>query len=71
MITPHPDYPQANWRKSKHSGTGGDCVEVAALASTLIARDSKAPAAQVLTFPPDVWGTFTTRIRTGDWARPA
>jgi hypothetical protein len=34
------------WRKSSRSGTGGnqsDCVEVAALTSTVGVRDSKAP----------------------------
>nr|WP_042189953.1 DUF397 domain-containing protein [Kibdelosporangium sp. MJ126-NF4]CEL18997.1 hypothetical protein [Kibdelosporangium sp. MJ126-NF4]CTQ95200.1 hypothetical protein [Kibdelosporangium sp. MJ126-NF4] len=50
----------AEWRKSSFSGggdaTGGNCVEVAALADGSFAvRDSKNPGAGVLVFPHTTW----------------
>lgn len=37
------------WRKSSHSnGTGGECVEVAAVPGRLLVRDSKNPDGPVL-----------------------
>lgn len=32
------------WRKSSHSGSGDQCVEVAALGRSIAVRDSKNPA---------------------------
>lgn len=32
------------WRKSSHSGSGDQCVEVAALGRSVAVRDSKNPA---------------------------
>ncbi|QKW32874.1 DUF397 domain-containing protein [Actinomadura sp. NAK00032] len=44
------DLKNATWRKSSHSGSnGGDCVELADAASTVVAvRDSKDPHGPVL-----------------------
>lgn len=53
----------AQWFKSTYSESGGQCVEVAWLASDRVGvRDSKNPAAAALTFTLDEWATFTTSI---------
>jgi hypothetical protein len=53
------------WRKSSYSNTGANCVEVARTRSGKIAvRDSKDPDGGVLSFGPDQWATFLTKIRT-------
>lgn len=44
-------YEELSWRKSSHSGSGDQCVEVAAMADGLRAvRDSKNPAAPAIVF---------------------
>jgi hypothetical protein len=49
VITP----PNVRWRKSSHSGDQGECVEVAAFPSGMIAvRDSKNPGGPHLTLSP-------------------
>lgn len=60
-----PDLPAAVWRKSTYSnGTGGACVEVAAVPAVLVAvRDSKNPDQPALPFPPSAWRTFTAQTR--------
>jgi hypothetical protein len=61
------DLTSATWRKSSYSGgNGGDCVEVAVLASGRRAvRDSKDPAGPALAFSPAEWRAFTARLRAG------
>jgi hypothetical protein len=48
------------WRKSSRSGGGinGDCVEVAFSGPAVAVRDSKSPAAGMLTFPATGWASF-------------
>lgn len=42
--------PTVGWRKSSHSNSSGECVEIAALPSGFVGvRDSKAPEGPVLT----------------------
>jgi hypothetical protein len=54
-----------SWRKSSYSNSGANCVEVARTRSGQVAvRDSKDPDAPVLSFSPDEWQTFITKIRT-------
>ncbi|WP_330282669.1 DUF397 domain-containing protein [Streptomyces sp. NBC_00588] len=49
----------ATWRKASYSGgTGGDCVEVADLTAHIAIRDSKHPAAGVLTLTPAAFTAF-------------
>ena len=57
------------WRKSSCSGNGGgNCVEVASLASGIVAvRDSKDPDGPRLTFTPAEWEAFTAGVRAGEF----
>ncbi|MFF3373675.1 DUF397 domain-containing protein [Streptomyces sp. NPDC002680] len=59
------DLSAARWRKSSYSGdTGGDCVEVAAIAPRtpltphIAIRDSKAPDLGALTLTPEAFAAF-------------
>ena len=52
------------WRKStRSSGNGGDCVEVARVADTLLARDSKDPDGPRLRFTVREWRAFLAAWR--------
>jgi hypothetical protein len=62
------DLTGATWRKSRFSGSGNACVEVADLTDRGRAvRDSKDPAGPVLAFPAGAWTAFTAGIRGGDF----
>ncbi|MFD8784586.1 DUF397 domain-containing protein [Kitasatospora sp. NPDC059599] len=55
------------WRKSTHSGQGGECVEVAdGLTGTVPVRDSKDPDGPTLHFPSPAWQAFITALRAGE-----
>ncbi|MFG2250758.1 DUF397 domain-containing protein [Spirillospora sp. NPDC048823] len=60
------------WRKSSHSsGSEGQCVEVAALASQMVAmRDSKDPDGPMLSIAPSAWVSLLRGIRTGSFDLP-
>ena len=66
MTTHRPDLTNAAWRKSSRSSSSGqNCVEVAANLPGIVAvRDSKNPDGGALSFSPDEWKTFTTKIQT-------
>ncbi|MFA0842705.1 DUF397 domain-containing protein [Streptomyces rochei] len=50
---------ESAWFKSSYSsGEGGECVEVAAHAATVLVRDSKRPAGARLCFAPEAWAGF-------------
>ena len=52
------------WRKSSYSGgSGGDCVEVARTASTVMVRNTKTRDGQPLAFPPVAWQAFTASLK--------
>ncbi|MGI5207889.1 DUF397 domain-containing protein [Spirillospora sp. CA-108201] len=54
------------WRKSSYSsGTGGECVEVAAVSPSVAVRDSKDPDGPMLTFDASTWADFTSIIKAG------
>lgn len=58
------DLTGAPWRKSSHSGSGDQCVEVAPLSSDLRAvRDSKDPAGPALVLTPSAWQDLVTAIK--------
>ncbi len=59
------------WFKSSYSGGGGSCIEVAAnlLAprGVVPVRDSKNPNGPVLDFPADVFSSFVTGVKAGEF----
>ncbi|RJL32878.1 DUF397 domain-containing protein [Bailinhaonella thermotolerans] len=60
-----------NWRRSSHSGSGANCVEVAVadrrgLAPSHLVRDSKDPRGGVLSFTPGEWRAFLDKVKHGD-----
>ncbi|MCP2295251.1 protein of unknown function (DUF397) [Nocardia amikacinitolerans] len=62
----------AIWFKSKHSGDGEACVEVAWLdAGRVGVRDSKDPTGPALVFTAEEWDAFTMAVVDGRFTRPA
>jgi Domain of unknown function (DUF397) len=54
----------ATWRSSSHSGSGDQCVEVAALSRGRYAlRDSKDPHGSVLLLAEREWNALLTAVR--------
>ena len=49
------------WRTSSRSGSNGQCVEVRDRGTEIDVRDSKAPAAGMLSFEPTAWDAFISR----------
>ncbi|MFB8783872.1 DUF397 domain-containing protein [Streptomyces albogriseolus] len=53
-----------NWFKSSYSGgSGGDCIEVAALPASVHVRDSKDTGRGTFTVPPAAWCAFVAHAR--------
>ncbi|MFF6785713.1 DUF397 domain-containing protein [Streptomyces sp. NPDC012510] len=51
--------PESAWSKSSYStGSGGECVEVAALPGTVHVRDSKDTTRAALAVQPTTWTAF-------------
>ena len=60
------DMSSAIWRTSSYSGAnGGNCIEIAAAARTVVVRDSKDPDGPVLAFRPNDWQRFADRVKAG------
>lgn len=56
------------WRKSRHSGAHGHCVEVAVTGGhELLVRDSKDPDGPVLALTPAQWRAFLAGIKSGGY----
>ena len=56
------------WKKSRLSGSTGNCVEVARNRPGVIAvRDSKDPHGPNLIFTPAEWEAFTVGVREGEF----
>jgi Domain of unknown function (DUF397) len=53
------------WRKSSHSGSGNNCIEVAPAAGGCAVRDSKDPHGARLAFAADAWKAFVADIKRG------
>ncbi|WP_324192497.1 DUF397 domain-containing protein [Nocardia transvalensis] len=65
------DYSGAVWRKSRHSGPDGNCVEVAFLGDGNVAvRDTKdRGTGPVLAFTPGEWDAFVSGVTRGGLGR--
>ncbi|GGU58476.1 DUF397 domain-containing protein [Kitasatospora aureofaciens] len=58
----------ARWVKSRHSGNGGNCVEVAPdFPGVMPVRDSKDPEGPVLLFPAEAWKSFVAAAASGEF----
>ncbi|MEV5568538.1 DUF397 domain-containing protein [Spirillospora sp. NPDC052269] len=61
---------RATWRRSSHSGNGGNCVEVAgADGHGTRVRDSTDPDGPSLTFSPEAWRIFRAHLVEDDGRR--
>jgi hypothetical protein len=54
------------WRKSSHSSSNGQCVEIAHAGPDIAIRDSKNPDGPVLLIAPGQWHALLTAITAGD-----
>ncbi|WP_327067074.1 DUF397 domain-containing protein [Kitasatospora sp. NBC_01302] len=60
---------EPRWIKSRHSGGGGNCVEVALnLPRHIPLRDSKNPTGPALLLSPAAFGSFLAAVKRGDLA---
>lgn len=55
------------WRKSSFSGSGGNCVEIAATPGTVHLRSSQHPDRSVLALPPAVVAEFVAACQAGEY----
>jgi hypothetical protein len=60
---PSPLQPSATWRKSRHSGSGNACVEVAQLDVGVAVRDSRDPHGSRLLLSRVAWSMFIVEIK--------
>ena len=58
-----------NWRKGSRSTGGNECVEVAAAGPAVLVRDSRAPAAGMLTLDSAQWRALLRAARNGELDR--
>jgi Domain of unknown function (DUF397) len=58
------DLSRAGWRKSRHSGGNGNCVEAASTGLVVAVRDSTDPEGPRLAFAPSAWRTFAAAVKT-------
>jgi hypothetical protein len=54
---------ELDWRKSRRSMGGGECVEVAAAAGEVLVRDSMNPVGPVLTYSADAWRKLLCSVK--------
>jgi Domain of unknown function (DUF397) len=58
-----PSLSRAQWRKSSHSGSNGNCVEVATPLDAVAVRDTKDREGPVLRFSARSWRVFVRRVK--------
>jgi Domain of unknown function (DUF397) len=52
-----------NWRVSKFSANGAECVEIANAEQSVLVRDSRDRSGTVLQFSPGQWSSFLRHVR--------
>jgi hypothetical protein len=57
----------AKWRKSTHSSTNGNCVEVRHLDAVVEVRDTKDRHGPSLRFTATAWQDFVEAVHSGDF----
>jgi hypothetical protein len=58
-----PDLSRADWRRSRHSGSNGNCVEVATDGPAVLVRDTKDHQGEALAFTTGAWARFTAMLK--------
>ncbi|MFC4910414.1 DUF397 domain-containing protein [Actinomadura gamaensis] len=58
--------PTLEWRRSSHSSSKGQCVEVASMPHARAVRDSKDPDGPRLMLRPETWGSLAAAIKSHD-----
>jgi hypothetical protein len=57
----------SSWRKSSRSMSNGDCVEISAVCSKILVRDTKKPDGATLGYPLASWRLFVSSAKRGDF----
>ena len=57
------------WRTSSYSGSGNNCVQVAARGPGVAVRDSKDPHGPRLVFSPQQWRAFVAGVKAGEFTK--
>jgi hypothetical protein len=60
----------SEWKKSRHSGNGGNCVEVGLAPGLVSVRDTKDREGGTLTVPTAAWSAFLTGVKAGEFDLP-
>lgn len=58
--------PRVQWRKSSHSASGEQCVEIGYLDRRIFARDSKNPTGPTLAYTQTEWTKFLNAAQNND-----
>jgi Domain of unknown function (DUF397) len=56
------DLSRAGWRRSRYSGSNGNCLEAAGNGRVVAVRDSKDPDGPCLVLNPAAWREFAARL---------
>ncbi len=59
----NPDLSRADWRRSKYSGSNGNCVEIGATGPTILVRDTKDREGGTLAFDALTWAGFVATLK--------